>query len=173
MNKDLPTTPFFHKTSYSKQEIAINEGKVFGEGRPQLPTNEMLMLDEITKISQEGGSYGRGYLEACLNINPDKWFFKCHFPGDPVMPGCLGLDAMWQLGGFYLGWLGFPGKGRAIGAGGIKFSGQVTQNIKQIIYKVDISRIMSSKIKLVVCDGSLWADGKLIYSASGLKIAIF
>ena len=167
--QELAITPFYHKTSYSNAEITANEGRAFGEGRPQLPTGNMLMLDEITTITKGGGKYNMGYIEAVLKINPKKWFFKCHFPGDPVMPGCLGLDALWQLGGFYLGWMGFPGKGRAIGAGEIKFSGQVTTDVKEIVYKIDISKIIATKLKLVVCDGELYAGGKRIYTAKKLK----
>jgi len=172
-NNELPITPFTHKNQYTYAELTANDGKVFGEGRPQLPVNEMLMIDSISSISTSGGQHGKGHINAKLAIDANKWFFACHFPGDPVMPGCLGLDAMWQLGGFYLGWLGFPGKGRAIGAEEVKFSGQVTNDIKLVEYSIDIVRVLSRKIKLVICDGTLTADGTQIYSAKGLKVAIF
>ena len=129
------------QSSYTKEElIACGHGELFGPGNAQLPTDNMLMLDRITHISSEGGNHGKGEIIAELDINPDLWFFSCHFPGDPVMPGCLGLDALWQLGGFFLGWCGGPGRGRALGSGEVKFRGQVTQQTRRVRYRLDLKR---------------------------------
>ena len=153
--------------------LACGQGAMFGEGNAQLPTPPMLMMDRITMVNADGGAFGKGYLEAELDINPDLWFFACHFKNDPVMPGCLGLDAMWQLVGFHLGWLGHPGRGRALGVGEVKFTGQVTPKVKQIVYKIDIKRIFSSKLILGVGDGVVLADGVPIYSAQGLRVGLY
>jgi len=133
----------------------------------------MLMFDRISEIADKGGEYGKGLIRAELEVNPDLWFFSCHFKGDPVMPGCLGLDALWQMLGFFLGWLGAEGRGRALGMGEIKFSGQVLPNVKKVIYGVEIKRVMRSKLVLGIADGWLSADGEVIYRASDLKVGLF
>jgi 3-hydroxyacyl-[acyl-carrier protein] dehydratase / trans-2-decenoyl-[acyl-carrier protein] isomerase len=162
------------QSSYSYDElIACGEGKLFGEGNAQLPLPNMLMMDRILEINETGGENGKGKIIAELDINPDLWFFACHFQGDPVMPGCLGLDAMWQLVGFFLGWSGSPGKGRALGAGEIKFTGQVTPDVKKVRYEIDIKRVFRSKLILGVADGLLYADDKLIYTAKDLRVGLF
>src|SRR6202035_2870532 len=152
--------------------LACGRGELFVEG-PQLPLPPMLMFDRISEIAEAGGEYGKGMVRAVLDLKPDLWFFPCHFKGDPVMPGCLGLDALWQLLGFFLGWLGSPGKGRALGMGEIKFSGQVLPTMKNIVYGIDIKRVMRSKLVLGVADGWLSADGSVIYRASDLKVCLF
>ncbi|MBZ0214955.1 MAG: 3-hydroxyacyl-[acyl-carrier-protein] dehydratase FabA, partial [Fimbriimonadaceae bacterium] len=145
----------------------------FGPGNAQLPVPPMLMFDRITNISEDGGPDGKGEVRAELDIRPDLWFFPCHFIGDPVMPGCLGLDALWQLLGFFLGWGGSPGKGRAIGVGEVKFSGMVTPATKKVEYGVDLTRVIRRKLVLGVADGWLKADGETIFTASGLKAGLF
>ena len=142
--------------------LACGRGELFGEG-PQLPLPPMLMFDRISEIAEAGGEYGKGLVRAVLDLKPDLWFFPCHFKGDPVMPGCLGLDALWQLLGFFLGWLGSPGKGRALGIGEVKFSGQVLPTVKKVVYGIDIKRVMRSKLVLGIADGWLSADGSIIY----------
>ncbi len=162
------------KTSYNYDElIACGHSKLFGEGNAQLPLPNMLMFDRITEISEGGGLHGKGHLIAELDVKPDLWFFDCHFEGDPVMPGCLGLDAMWQLVGFYLGWLGGPGHGRALGAGEVKFSGQVTPDVKTVTYKVNLKRVIQRRLFMGIADAVLEADGKEIYTASNLKVGLF
>lgn len=162
------------KNAYKKEDLVeCGNGKLFGPGNAQLPIDNMLMLDRITHISSEGGSYGKGVLVAELDINPELWFFQCHFPGDPVMPGCLGLDAMWQLVGFYLGWRGNPGRGRALGAGEIKFSGQVLPTAKRITYTLNIRRVIERKLVMGIADGELARDGELIYEAKDLRVGLF
>lgn len=162
------------QSSFTYQElIACGEGKLFGEGNAQLPLPNMLMMDRIIHISEEGGANNKGKIIAELDINPDLWFFGCHFQGDPVMPGCLGLDAMWQLVGFFLGWSGSPGKGRALGAGEIKFTGQVTPDVKLVRYEIDMKRVFRSKLILGVADGVLFADDKPIYTAKDLRVGLF
>ena len=153
--------------------LASGRGELFGPGNAQLPAPPMLMFDRITTINADGGEHGKGYVEAELDINPELWFFQCHFIGDPVMPGCLGLDAMWQLVGFYLGWIGGPGRGRALGVGEVKFSGQVTPNIKQVRYRIDLKRVINRKLVMGIGDGVLEADGKLIYEAKDLRVGLF
>ena len=148
-------------------------GEMFGEGNAQLPTPNMLMLDRITHISREGGDYGKGELTAELNIRPDLWFFQCHFPGDPVMPGCLGLDALWQLVGFFLGWLDHPGRGRALGVGRVKFSGQVTPENRLITYQIHIKRLISRSLVMGIADGVMRVDGHDIYTAKDLRVGLF
>jgi 3-hydroxyacyl-[acyl-carrier protein] dehydratase/trans-2-decenoyl-[acyl-carrier protein] isomerase len=161
------------RTSFDYEDLlACGRGELFGEG-PQLPLPPMLMFDRISEIAEAGGEYGKGVVRAVLHLKPDLWFFPCHFKGDPVMPGCLGLDALWQLLGFFLGWLGSPGKGRALGLGELKFSGQVLPNVKEVIYGLDIKRVMRSKLVLGVADGWLSADGNVIYRASDLKVGLF
>jgi 3-hydroxyacyl-[acyl-carrier protein] dehydratase / trans-2-decenoyl-[acyl-carrier protein] isomerase len=159
---------------FSKKElIECGEGRLFGPGNAQLPVQNMLMVDRITRISAEGGTYGKGEVIAELDIHPDLWFFKCHFLGDPVMPGCLGLDAMWQLIGFFLGWKGNPGRGRALGAGEIKFTGQVLPNASKIIYHINLKRVVERKLVMGIADGSLSVDGNEIYTAADLRVGLF
>jgi len=153
--------------------LACGRGELFGPGNPQLPLPPMLMFDRITEISEEGGEHGKGLLRAELDVKPDLWFFLCHFKGDPVMPGCLGLDALWQMVGFFLGWLGASGKGRALGLGELKFSGQVLPSVKKVIYGIDLKRVMRSKLVLGIADGWLSADGAVIYRALDLKVGLF
>jgi 3-hydroxyacyl-[acyl-carrier protein] dehydratase / trans-2-decenoyl-[acyl-carrier protein] isomerase len=161
-------------SAYSYEDlIACGEGGMFGEGNAQLPLPNMLMMDRITQISETGGAHGKGCLEAELDVHPGLWFFDCHFKGDPVMPGCLGLDAMWQLVGFFLGWSGLPGKGRALGVGEVKFTGQVTNSVKLVRYEIDIKRVFRSKLVLGIGDGRLSADGKEIYTAKDLRVGLF
>ena len=162
------------QTSFSYDDIiACGKGELFGPGNAQLPLPPMLMFDRITEVSKEGGVHGRGVLRAELDINPDLWFFDCHFDGDPVMPGCLGLDAMWQLVGFYLGWLGAPGRGRALGAGEVKFTGQVMPHVKTLTYEISIKRVIMRKLVMGVADGTVAADSQLIYQGKDLKVGLF
>ncbi|MFQ3200467.1 MAG: 3-hydroxyacyl-[acyl-carrier protein] dehydratase/trans-2-decenoyl-[acyl-carrier protein] isomerase [Zhongshania sp.] len=163
-----------HQNSFTKQElIDCGNGKLFGPGNPKLPVGNMLMADRITHISTEGGTYGKGVLIAELDINPDLWFFDCHFIGDPVMPGCLGLDAMWQLVGFYLGWRGNSGKGRALGAGEVKFTGQILPDAKLVTYTLNYKRLIERKLVLGIADGEVAVDGKVIYTAKDLRVGLF
>ena len=151
--------------------LACGRGEMFPEG-PQLPLPPMLMFDRISEMAEAGGDYGKGLVRATLEVKPDLWFFPCHFKGDPVMPGCLGLDALWQLLGFFLGWLGSSGKGRALGLGELKFSGQVMPNVRKIVYNVDIKRVMRLKLWLGIADGWLSADGEIIYRAKDLRVGL-
>jgi 3-hydroxyacyl-[acyl-carrier protein] dehydratase/trans-2-decenoyl-[acyl-carrier protein] isomerase len=153
--------------------LACGRGELFGTGNAQLPLPPMLMFDCISEIAETGGEHGKGLVRAELAVRPDLWFFPCHFKGDPVMPGCLGVDALWQLLGFFLGWLGAPGKGRALGLGELKLSGQVLPTVKNIVYGIDIKRVMRSKLVLGIADGWLSADGETIYRASDLKVGLF
>ena len=155
------------------QLIDCGHGRLFGPGNAQLPVDNMLMLDRISHISAEDGEHGKGSIIAELDINPDLWFFDCHFPGDPVMPGCLGLDAMWQLVGFFLGWKGNPGKGRALGAGEIKFTGQVTPDAKLVSYHLDLKRVIERKLVMGIADGYMKVDGEVIYTAKDLRVGLF
>lgn len=160
--------------SYTKEELlACGRGEMFGEGNAQLPLPPMLMFDRIVSITDDGGSAGKGQIVAELDINPRLWFFDCHFEGDPVMPGCLGLDAMWQLVGFFLGWSGAPGRGRALGAGSVKFSGQVTPGTTLVTYQINMRRVMLRKLVMGVADGIMLADGKEIYHAKDLRVGLF
>jgi len=162
------------KTSYTYDElIACGHSELFGKGNAQLPLPNMLMFDRITEISEDGGVYGKGHIVAELDVNPDLWFFACHFEGDPVMPGCLGLDAMWQLVGFYLGWLGGLGHGRALGAGEVKFSGQVTPDVKIVTYTVSLKRVIQRRLYMGIANAVLEADGNEIYTAHNLKVGLF
>jgi 3-hydroxyacyl-[acyl-carrier protein] dehydratase/trans-2-decenoyl-[acyl-carrier protein] isomerase len=162
------------KNSYSKEDlIECGEGRLFGPGNAQLPTENMLMVDRIVQISSEGGSNGKGEIIAELDINPDLWFFKCHFPGDPVMPGCLGLDAMWQLVGFFLGWRGNPGRGRALGCGEVKFSGQILPTANKVVYKINMKRVIERKLIMGIADGCIEVDGREIYTAADLRVGLF
>lgn len=160
--------------SFTREELLkCGHGELFGPGNAQLPLPPMLMFDRITTISEEGGAHGKGQIIAELDINPDLWFFECHFEGDPVMPGCLGLDAMWQLVGFYLGWMGGPGHGRALGSGEVKFSGQVTPDVKKITYYIDLKRVIMRKLFMGIADARMEADGKEIYVAKDLRVGLF
>ena len=163
------------KNSYSYDElINCGEGKLFGPGNAKLPLPPMLMFDRITEINDKKGTFKKGLLKAELDIKNDLWFFNCHFKEDPVMPGCLGLDAMWQLVGFYLGWIGNPGKGRALGVGTVKFTGEVLQNVKLVTYEIDMKKIMSPGGTTVgLANGIVLADNKKIYSADSLKVGLF
>ncbi len=161
-------------SSYSKDElVACGLGKLFGPGNAQLPTDNMLMIDRIAHISSEGGANGKGEIIAELDINPDLWFFECHFPGDPVMPGCLGLDAMWQLVGFFLGWRGNPGRGRALGCGEVKFSGQILPSATKVVYNIHMKRVIERKLIMGIADGSLSVDNEEIYTAKDLRVGLF
>jgi len=160
--------------SFSKDELLeCGAGHLFGPGNAQLPVGNMLMLDRITHISSEGGAAGKGEIRAELDISPDLWFFECHFPGDPVMPGCLGLDAMWQLLGFFLGWRGNPGRGRALGSGEVKFTGQILPSAAVVSYQIDIKRVIERKLVMGIADGSVSVDGREIYTARDLRVGLF
>jgi 3-hydroxyacyl-[acyl-carrier protein] dehydratase/trans-2-decenoyl-[acyl-carrier protein] isomerase len=162
------------QNSYSQEDIlASSRGELFGPDRARLPAPNMLMLDRITHISDQGGKYGKGELTAELDIHPDLWFFDCHFPDDPVMPGCLGLDALWQLTGFFLAWRGNEGRGRALGAGEVKFFGQVLPTARKVTYRLDISRIIERKLVMAISDGSVEVDGREIYTAKDLRVGLF
>ena len=162
------------KNSFSyDQLIDCANGDLFGKGNAQLPSPPMLMFDRITNINETGGVFQKGEIVAELDIKPELWFFNCHFKGDPVMPGCLGLDAMWQLVGFYLGWLEQPGKGRALGVGEVKFTGQVLDTVKKVTYQISIKRLILRKLILGVADGVLKADGEPIYEAKDMKVGLF
>jgi len=162
------------KESYTKEElISCGKGEMFGKGNAQLPLPPMLMFDRIISIKDKGGKYDHGQIIAELDLKEDLWFFGCHFEGDPVMPGCLGLDAMWQLLGFFLGWKGGLGKGRALGAGEVKFSGQVLPTSKKITYIIDLKRVIMRKLVMGIADASMKVDGRLIYQANDLKVGLF
>lgn len=158
---------------FSKLQIlAMSEGNFFGPGNAQLPSDLMLMIDEISHISDSGGKFSKGQLDAKLQIDPKHWFFACHFKGDPVMPGCLGLDALWQLLGVFLGWSGLPGKGRALGVGKVKFSGQIYPDAGSIQYQLHIKRVIKKPLVMGIADGSVILDGKVIYQADDLKVGL-
>jgi|TARA_B100000519_G_C14131772_1_gene385550 3-hydroxyacyl-[acyl-carrier protein] dehydratase/trans-2-decenoyl-[acyl-carrier protein] isomerase len=163
------------KDSYDYKElIDCGKGLIFGEGNAKLPLPPMLMFDRITKIQENSGIYKKGFIKAELDIKDDLWFFNCHFQDDPVMPGCLGLDAMWQLVGFYLGWIGNPGKGRALGVSTVKFTGEVLKKTKMAVYEIDMKRILIKEGTTVgLANGILKADGKKIYTAENLKVGLF
>ena len=162
------------RNSFSYEDLlACARGDLFGPGNAQLPLPPMLMFDRIASIADDGGSYGKGHIVAELDVRPDLWFFDCHFKGDPVMPGCLGLDALWQLCGFFLGWLGAPGRGRALGVGEVKFSDQVLTTVKRVVYGVDLKRVFRTKLTLGIADGWLEADGRRIYDAKDLRVGLF
>lgn len=162
------------QSSFKREELLqCGRGEMFGPGNAQLPIPNMLMMDRIVEISDSGGKHGKGHILAELDITPDLWFFACHFPGDPVMPGCLGLDAMWQMVGFYLAWLGNPGHGRALGVGEVKFFGQVLPTAKKVTYKIDLNRVITRKLVMGIADGSLEVDGREIYTAKDLRVGLF
>ena len=153
--------------------LACGRGELFGPGNAQLPLPPMLMFDRVAEISEVGGAHNRGESRAELDVRPTLWFFDCHFKGDPVMPGCLGLDALWQLTGFFLGWLGLPGRGRALGVGEVKFADQVLPTVKKVIYGVDMKRVFRGKLILGISDGWLEADGKRIYDVKDMRVGLF
>jgi len=168
------STTTTQKSSYTREDLlACAHGELFGPGNARLPLPNMLMMDRITHISDQGGKYGKGEIIAELDIHPDLWFFDCHFESDPVMPGCLGLDATWQLLGFFLGWVGNPGRGRALGVGNVKFSGQVLPTAKKLTYRIDLKRVISRKLVLGLADATVSVDGKDIYQADDLKVGLF
>lgn len=165
---------FTPQESYNYDElIACGKGDLFGPENAQLPLPPMLMFDRITKITDDGGIYDQGQVIAEFDITDDLWFFDCHFENDPVMPGCLGLDALWQMVGFFLGWSGHPGKGRALGVGDVKFSGQILPEAKLVTYEVDIKRVINRSLVLGIGDGTVAADGEIIYRTKNLKVGLF
>ncbi len=162
------------KNSYSYDElIKCGQGQMFGPVNAQLPLPPMLMFDRIIEINDNQGEFNKGFIHAEMDINPDLWFFKCHFENDPVMPGCLGLDAMWQLVGFFLGWKGGEGKGRALGSGEVKFTGQVLPNAKKITYLINLKRVIMRKLVMGIADAKMQVDGRVIYEANDLKVGLF
>jgi 3-hydroxyacyl-[acyl-carrier protein] dehydratase/trans-2-decenoyl-[acyl-carrier protein] isomerase len=162
------------RSSYAREDLlASGHGQLFGEGFPRLPLPDMLMVDRITRITEAGGTHDRGQLVAELDIQPDLWFFGCHFEGDPVMPGCLGLDALWQLCGFFLAWNGHKGRGRALGVGEVKFFGQVVPSSKLVTYEINIRRVIARRLVMAVADGRMLVDGQEIYTAADLKVGLF
>src|SRR4051812_44711734 len=161
------------RSSFEYEDLlACGRGELF-QGGPQLPLPPMLMFDRISEIAEAGGEYDKGVVRAVLDVRPDLWFFPCHFKGDPVMPGCLGVDALWQMVGFYLGWLGEPGRGRALGVGEVKFADQVLPSMKKVVYGVDFKRVFRSKLVLGIADGFLEADGRRIYEVKDLRVGLF
>jgi 3-hydroxyacyl-[acyl-carrier protein] dehydratase/trans-2-decenoyl-[acyl-carrier protein] isomerase len=168
---DLPPD---RKNSYSREELErCALGDLFGADGGRLPTGKLLMMDRIVEINGHGGAHGRGQVRSELDIHPGLWFFDCHFVGDPVMPGCLGLDALWQLAGFYLTWAGLKGKGRALGVGKVRFGGQVLPSAKLVSYTLDVKRIISRKLSLIIADGTVSVDGREIYTADDLRVGLF
>lgn len=162
------------KSNYNRDELILcGKGELFGPGNAQLPLPPMLMFDRIVEINENGGKYSKGEIIAELDVQSDLWFFDCHFQGDPVMPGCLGVDAMWQLVGFFLGWMGGPGKGRALGAGEVKFTGQVTPRCKRVKYRVDMKRVMMRRLVMGIADAVMEVDDRVIYTANDLRVGLF
>ncbi|PZN75776.1 MAG: 3-hydroxyacyl-[acyl-carrier-protein] dehydratase FabA [Candidatus Methylumidiphilus alinenensis] len=160
--------------NYTLEELLqCGRGELFGPGNAELPLPPMLMFDRITQISSQGGTHDKGIIVAELDVNPDLWFFDCHFQNDPVMPGCLGLDAMWQMVGFYLGWMGGPGRGRALGVGEVKFRGQVLPQNKLVTYRINLKRVIMRKLVMGIADAEMECDGKVIYEASDLRVGLF
>jgi 3-hydroxyacyl-[acyl-carrier protein] dehydratase/trans-2-decenoyl-[acyl-carrier protein] isomerase len=167
---DLPA----RQNAYDYEDlIRCGHGEFFGAANGKLPLPPMLMLDRITRVAADGGKYDKGEIKAELDIRPDLWFFDCHFDGDPVMPGCLGLDAMWQLVGFFLVWAGNEGRGRALGCGSVKFFGQVLPRAKLVSYQIDIRRVISRKLTMAIADASMSVDGREIYTAEDLRVGLF
>jgi 3-hydroxyacyl-[acyl-carrier protein] dehydratase/trans-2-decenoyl-[acyl-carrier protein] isomerase len=165
----------FHtpQSSYTRDDLLKSgEGGYFGPGNAQLPAPPMLMMDRITEISTDGGEFGKGHIVGELDITPDLWFFECLFVGDPVMPGCLGLDAMWQIVGYWLGWSGSPGKGRAIGVGEVKFSGHITPSVKRVRYEIHMNKVRRGKLVLGIANGRVFADGSCVYVANDLRVGL-
>lgn len=163
-----------YPASLDREELlACARGELFGPDQARLPSPPLLMFDRITRIDSSGGAFGKGVIHAELDVRPDLWFFDCHFSGDPVMPGCLGLDAMWQLAGFFLPWLGEPGRGRALGVDEVRFSGQVLRDARLVRYEIDISRVLRGRLKVVVADGRTLVDGRPIYQARNLRVGLF
>lgn len=170
----IPMETIKRQTSFDYEElIKSGRGELFGPGNAQLPAPPMLMFNRITHINEQGGDYDKGEIIAELDITPDLWFFDCHFINDPVMPGCLGLDALWQLIGFYLGWLGGPGHGRALGAGEVKFTGQVMPKNKLVRYRLNLKRVIMRKLFMGIADGTVEVDGEVIYTAKDLRVGLF
>jgi 3-hydroxyacyl-[acyl-carrier protein] dehydratase/trans-2-decenoyl-[acyl-carrier protein] isomerase len=162
------------KSSFTYEELlSCGRGELFGPGNAQLPLPPMLMFDRITHIADQGGLFGKGEIRAELDVHKDLWFFPCHFQGDPVMPGCLGLDAMWQLLGFFLGWMGAPGRGRALGVGEVKFTGMVVPSVKKVEYVVNLKRVILRKLNMGIADAEMKADGETIYAATDLRVGLF
>ena len=162
------------KNSFTKEDLVkAGTGEMFGPGNSHLPSGNMLMMDRIVKITEDGGEHGKGEIIAELDINPDLWFFECHFTDDPVMPGCLGLDAMWQLVGFNLAWQGGPGLGRALGVGEVKFTGQILPTNKKVTYNIQMKRVIKRKLFMGIADGTVSVDGRVIYTATDLKVGLF
>ena len=165
---------FTQKSSFSYEDlIQCGHGKLFGPGNAQLPLPPMLMFDRITEISIDGGEHGKGLIVAELDIKPDLWFYGCHFEGDPIMPGCLGLDALWQMLGFFLGWQGLPGPGRALGVGEVKFAGEVKPESKLLRYQIDVKKVIKRGVALAIADGLAELDGETVYTTAGLKVGLF
>ncbi len=163
-----------NKNQFSKEELLdCGHGRLFGPGNAQLPLPNMLMFDRIIEINDDGGEFSKGIVVAELDINPELWFFNCHFEGDPVMPGCLGLDALWQLIGFSLGWRGGEGHGRALGAGEIKFTGQITPACEKLVYKIVFKRVIMRRFTVGIADGEVLADGRQVYSCKDLRVGLF
>jgi 3-hydroxyacyl-[acyl-carrier protein] dehydratase/trans-2-decenoyl-[acyl-carrier protein] isomerase len=173
-NSEQDNTSIPQQNSFTRDELVkCSQGELFGKGNAKLPSDQMLMVDRIIEINSDGGEFGKGEIIAELDINPDLWFFACHFKDDPVMPGCLGLDALWQLAGFHMIWDGYTGKGRALGVGDVKFRGQVLPTAKKVTYHIQIKRMINSKLKYVIANGTVSVDGKQIYSAEKLRVGLF
>ena len=162
------------KDSYSQEDLILcGDGKLFGDDTARLPNGNMLMVDRVVNIEEDGGEFGKGSLTAEFDINPKLWFFDCHFSKDPVMPGCLGLDALWQLCGFFMAWSGCKGRGRALGTGLVKFTGQILPTSKIVTYKLEFKRLVKRKLSMVIANGKVLVDGRLIYTAEDLKVGMF
>lgn len=167
------TSPFDLSSFSREQLLDAGRGNLFGADAPRLPLPNMLMMDRVTHIDRDGGAHGKGQIIAELEVRPELWFFGCHFDSDPVMPGCLGLDAMWQLAGFYMAWAGHKGKGRALGVKEVKFTGQILPTARKVVYRIDIRRLLALKLVMIVADGTVEVDGREIYKAKELKVGLF